>query len=244
MTPIGSDSEGTAMAIDVTFDVRSDAGGGDPDASSPTLLRYHHELWSKPLPSGRHFDLTPRTRKPFALLHESDLGSFHLTSDSVLPTFTRRPDMRAIVDALPRADIDAFNTITYTIGGMVLWPGNQIDRRWTINQARGCTGRIADRFDLTVECVRRHYRGEAHPLDATFDRYREFFDLFESFAGYVDFWLLDDLVGADGGVKFFLPSEDFTLPSVPRDIDDYLRYCERTIEFVMARNARIQRLAN
>jgi len=232
------------MTIDVAFDFRTDAGGGDPDASSPTLLRYHHLLWSKPLPSGKDFQLSPRSKKPYALLHASDLGTFHLTSDSVLPTFTRRPDMRGILDELPPEDIVALDTITYTIGGMVLWPGNQIDGKWTINQARGCTGRIADRFDLTIECVRRHYQGDTtHPLAATFDRYRDFFDLFCSFAGYVDFWLLDDLVDTDGCVKLFLPSEDFTLPSVPRTLDDYLAYCERTIEFVTARNKRIYELA-
>ena len=155
------------MAIDITFDFRTDATGRpDPDASSPTLLRYHHLLWSKPLPSGRALSNSPHgAQKPYALVHESDLGKFLLTSDSVLATFTRRPDMQAIIGQLPPADIDALNTITYTIGGMVLWPGNQIDGKWTINQARGCTGRIADRFDLTVECIRRHYEGDTtHPL--------------------------------------------------------------------------------
>ena len=234
------------MAIDINFDFRTDATGKnpDPDASSPTLLRYHRLLWSKPLPSGRLFELTPRIQTPYALLHHSDLGTFHLTSDAVLPTFTRRPDMQAIIGQQPPADIDALKAMTYTIGGMVLWPGNQIDRKWTINQARGCIGRIADRFDLTVECVRRHYDGDTtHPLAETFGRYRDFFDLFDSFAGYVDFWLLDDLVDTDGGVKLFLPSENFTLPSIPRSLDDYVAFCEHTIEFVMARNQRIHQLA-
>jgi hypothetical protein len=232
------------VAIDITFDFRTDAAGGDPDASSPTLLRYHHLLWSKHLPSGRPFHLTPRALKPYALVHESDLGHFYLTSDAVLATFTRRSDMQAIISQLPPAEIAALNTITYTIGGMVLWPGNQINRKWTINQARGCTGRIADRFDLTVECVRRHYEGDTtHPLADVFGRYGDFFDLFGSFAGYVDFWLLDDLVDADGGVKFFLPTDDFTLPPVPRTLPDYVAFCERTVAFVMARNERIRQLA-
>lgn len=47
----------------------------------------------------------------------------------------------------------------------------------------------------------------------------------------------------DGGVKFFLPSEDFTLPPVPRSVADYLAFCERTIDFVTARNERIRQLA-
>lgn len=202
-----SDERVEAVTIEIMFDFRTDAGGGnaDPDASSPTLLRYHQLLWSKPLRSGKHFELTPRERKPYALLHDSELGKFLLASDSVLPTFTRRPGMQAIIGQLPLADIDALNTITYTIGGMILWPGNQINGKWTINQARGCTGAIADRFDLTVECVRRHYEGDStHPLADTFGRYHDFFDLFGTFAGYVDFWHLDHLLDANGGVKFFL----------------------------------------
>jgi hypothetical protein len=217
-----------AVTIDITFDFRTDATGmnPDPDASSPTLLRYHHLLWSKPLPSGKQFELAPRSQKPYALLHDSELGKFLLTSDSVLATFTRRPDMQAIIGQLPPADIVALNTITYTIGGMVLWPGNQIDGKWAINQARGCTGSIADRFDLTVECVRRHYQGDTtHPLADSFGRYRDFFDLFGSFAGYVDFWLLDDrgcrrrreVLPALGGL---LPAVG---PSEPRRLPRLLR---------------------
>ncbi|WP_113903400.1 DUF6994 family protein [Brevibacterium celere] len=34
----------------------------------------------------------------------------------------------------------------------------------TINGARGLHPRIVDRFDLTLECIRRHYRGEPSPL--------------------------------------------------------------------------------
>lgn len=233
----------TLVPIDTSFDFRTDSGGRDPDSWSPTLQRYHHVLWSKDLPSGRRFELTPRARPPFALTHASDLGEFCLSSDSVLPTFTRREDMQAIVGSLPLADIEALNTITYTIGGMVLWPGAQIDRKWTINQARGCTRRIADRFDLTLECVRRHYAEDVdHPLADVFGRYRGFFDLFDDFDGYVEFWLLDDLVDEQRRVKFFLPSGGFTLPSIPRTADDYLRFCDATVEFVMARNDRIGRL--
>jgi hypothetical protein len=225
------------VALDINFDFRTDAAGKnpDPDASSPTLLHYHHLLWSKPLRSGRCFDLTPRRRRPFWLEHHSDLGDFYLTSDSVMATFTRRPDMLAIIGQLPPGEIDAFNSITYTVGGMILWPGNQIDGKWTINQARGCIARIADRFDLTVECVRRHYAGDnTYPLADVFGRYLDFFGLFGSFAGYLDFWLLDDLVDADGDVKLFLPSENFTFPPVPRSLADYLIFRQRTIKFVTA----------
>ena len=44
--------------IDTSFDVRTDAGGRDPDSYSSTLRRYHQRLWSKPLPGGTVFALT------------------------------------------------------------------------------------------------------------------------------------------------------------------------------------------
>jgi hypothetical protein len=68
--PVASDDGvgGGSCAIDITFDFRTDATGKnpDPDASSPTLLRYHHLLWSKPLPSGKPFELAlgARSRTP------------------------------------------------------------------------------------------------------------------------------------------------------------------------------------
>lgn len=41
----------------------------------------------------------------------------------------------------------------------MVFPGNRIDKKMTINQARGCHPRIRDRFDLTVEFIRLHCVG-------------------------------------------------------------------------------------
>ena len=134
--------------------------------------------------------------------------------------------------------------IAYTIGGMMVFPGNRIDGKWTINQARGCLRKISDRFDLTLECIRRHYVGQSSPLGETLARYRDFFALFENFSGYVDFFLLQDLVTDDcSAVTFFMPFDDFKTPSVPKDGDTYREYRRRTIEFIEARNRRIDRHA-
>ena len=46
------------MIIDTTFDFNTDANGGDPDSTSPTLRSYHKYLWSKPLPNGEMFELS------------------------------------------------------------------------------------------------------------------------------------------------------------------------------------------
>ena len=83
--------------------------------------------------------------------------------------------MRRITGLFAEEENEASRTIGYTIGGMMVFPGNRIDRKMTINGARGCNRKIADRFDLTLECIRRHYLVQRSPLGETLARYREFF---------------------------------------------------------------------
>lgn len=227
-----------ARVIDTGFDFRLDAGGKDPDSHSPTLRRYHQLLWSKPLPGGSEFNLSD-TKPGIYLHHESDLGEFFLSSDSVMQTFIRWPRLHGVTRLLSDAELEEFFTLGYTIGGMMIFPGTQIDRKWTINQARGCLRSISDRFDLTVESIRRHYAGEASPLSDTLHRYHDFFGLFADFRGYVEFFLLDDLVDSELRVRFFMPFDGFQLPAVPNEVETYREFRERSMDFIEARNARI-----
>jgi hypothetical protein len=229
------------MAIDITFDFRTDAGGRDPDSHSPTLRRYHRLLWSKSLPGGSSFDLSDTTPGVY-LHHRSSLGEFFLSSDSVIPTFTRWRALKPITEQLPESENEAFRTIGYTMGGMMVFPGNRIDGKPTINVARGFNRKISDRFDLTLECIHRHYLDRDSPLAATLSRHADFFALFGDFRGYVRFFLLDDLVTDDFGVKFFMPFDDFRPPSVPMDVATYKEYRRRSIAFIEARNHRIKHL--
>jgi len=232
------------MLIDTSFDFRTDTPAGkDPDACSPTLRRYHRFLWSKALPGGALFDLTDAKRGAY-LYHCSQLGRFSLCSDSVIPTFTRWGFAKAHPELYTDQENEAFMAMSYTIGGMMIFPGNRIRGKWTINQARGCLKKISDRFDLTVECIRRHYARQSSPLGETFARYHDFLALFGSFSGYVDFFLLQDLVTEDcAAVRFFMPFDDFTTPAVPEDDATYREYRHRSIGFIEARNRRIDRYA-
>ena len=229
------------MAIDITYDFRTDANGKDPDKHSPTLRRYHRLLWSKPLPSGAFFDLSDTTPGAY-LYHRSNIGEFFLTSDTVMPTYTNWRSLKPIAEQIPELESEAFDAIVYTMGGMMVFPGNQIDGKQTINGARGFTRAIADRFDLTLECIRRHYANLDSPLTSTLSRYADFFTLFVDFRSYVAFFLLDDLVTADFGVKFFMPFDNFLPPSVPGDVDTYKEYRRNSVEFIEARNHRIKQL--
>jgi hypothetical protein len=228
------------MTIDVWFDFRADTPlGKDPDTFSPTLGRYHQLLWSKPLPNGESFDLVA-SPPPVYLHHSSGLREFWLSSDSVIHTYTKWVSMRPIIEQLSEADNEAFRTIASTIGAMMVWPANKVDGKLTINSARGFIGKISDRFDLTLECVRRYYLGIISPLEPTLARYPEFFALFVDFHGFVEFFLLQDLVTDDHSrVKYFLPFDDFKPPAVPRDVPTYLAYRRSSVDFVEARNLRI-----
>lgn len=50
------------MKIDIKFNVYTDANGGDPDSTSPTLRSYHKMLWSKKLSNGETFELTDKKK--------------------------------------------------------------------------------------------------------------------------------------------------------------------------------------
>jgi hypothetical protein len=128
------------------------------------------------------------------------------------------------------------------MGGMTIFPYRPGE--WTINRERGCNPKIADRFDLTLECIRRHYLGQGSPLGETLARYCDFFALFGDFRGYVEFFMLQDLVTDDcSAVKFFMPFDDFKTPATLRDADTYKEYRRLSIEFIEARNRRMGRYA-
>ena len=63
------------LIIDTNFNFFSDANGGDPDITSPTLKKYHKLLWSKPLPNGKIFSLTNEHKGAY-LHYKSEQGEF------------------------------------------------------------------------------------------------------------------------------------------------------------------------
>jgi len=226
--------------IDIDFDFRSDTPPrGDPDVRSPTLRTYHSRLWSKPLPCGVTFSLVTTTPGVY-LHHKSGIGEWFMSSDSVIPDFTRSARISHVIEQIPLDERERFVRLSYTIGGMMIFPGNKIAGQMTINGARGCNYRIKDRFDLTMECIRRHYIDEESPLSDTLSRYGTFFRLFSDFRGYVDFFLLQDLVDDDySAVRFFTPFEDFHPWPVPGNVAEYRSYRDRAEAFLHARNHRV-----
>jgi len=227
--------------IDVEFRFNTDTPKGqDPDSHSPSLRRYHKNLWSKTLPNGRLFELVD-THPKIYLYHKSDMGEFFLNSDAITHSYRTTKRISQIIEQTPIEVINGLFDHGGTIGAYTIFPGNKIDNKMTINGARGCNPKILDRFDITLECIRRHYSDIESPLSTVFKRYSDFFALFLTFRGYVDFFFFQDLVTENySTVNFYLPYACFKDSPLPQSKDEYLNYQENVINFIRSRAKRIK----
>jgi hypothetical protein len=228
------------LPIDISFNFYSDSDGKDPDSYSPTLKKYHKLLWSKPLPNGKIFTLTDTDSSSY-LTYSSAQEVISLSSDSISNSYRDKKALASITSELSK-EVEEFRNIGSTIGGYILFPGKRIDEKMTINGARGFNAKIADRFDLTLECIRLHYTGAQNPLQEVLTQNSSFFKLFESFAGYVDFFLLQDLVSQNyESINFFTPIKQiFESSPLPATQAEYLQYMYGSTSFTTKRNERIK----
>lgn len=240
------------MKIDVSFDFTTDSpgywdafwdnrgglgvGNSDPDSVSKTLQKYHQTIWSKELPCGERMNLECGTG-PYYLTWKD----FRFGSDSILVSFRYekyREMIEKVEKAVPnyRAFVEDYIRKFYTIGGMIIFPKHA----GSINQIKGTNPQIKDRWDLTLECIRRYYLGEESPLYRTLCRDKEFFDLFVDFKGYVDYFFLQDCVSEDySAVRFWLGTGKFEEDPLPGTVEEYLRWIDAEMDFLKKRNDRI-----
>ena len=231
--------------INVDFNFFSEVREGqDPDSKSPTLKKYHKLLWSKPLPSGKIFDLKedpPELSKNY-LYHKSEVGYFVFGSDAITHSYRNHKKKKHITEQIPDEVNDLFKQGA-NIASYIIFPKNRINNGQTINMARGVNSLIDDRFDLTLECIKRLYKNLSSPLKNTLLKYKSFFDLFESFENYVEFFLLQDLIDSKkSSIKFYMPFDDFKTRPGFNKVKDYLYYKYKVIEFNNSRKDRIKSL--
>ena len=224
--------------IDVTFDFRSDTPKGkDPDKYSPTLKTYHQLLWSKALPNGDVMDLKKGKGLYYLTWKDFDFGS-----DSIIVEL-RYQRYKNIIDEVGRlvGDIEAYYEElvrrSYSIGGMIIFPKHTN----SMNQVRGKNALISDRWDLTLECIRRYYKGESSPLSQIIESDKAFFDLFVDFKGYVEYFFLQDCVSEDyATVDIWCGDTSFKKSGLPETVRDYLEFIRKEHEFLDKRNVRIK----
>lgn len=218
--------------IDIFFDAQTDSFGKDPDSASKTLKTYHQLLWSKPLPNGEELKLE---------MEKGNLkcGDMWFGCDSITASFLhyRFPLKEYVEKSIPNFFEFKREYLhkTYTIGGSIIFPM----LRWSMNQARGCSVKICDRWDLTLECIRRYYEGESSPLNKALSNSSAFFQMFENFKGYVDFFLLQDCVDENYNVKLWLNTPLFTSMPMPKNLEEYNDWINTQLDFVEKRGRRI-----
>ncbi len=240
--------------IDISFDFTTDSpgywdgfwkrndglgyGGSDPDVSSPTLQEYHRLLWSKQLPNGEMMKLE-KGNSGFDYLTWKD---FRFGSDSIIVGF-RYSKYRYMMDQVKERvnDFQAYYEDlirkSYSIGGTIIFPKHSS----SMNQNKGTNSLISDRWDLTLECIRRYYSGEDSPLYSVIVNDKGFFDLFVDFKGYVDYFFLQDVVSDDyKSVISWCGDYSFTESGLPKTIDEYFTFIGAEFDFLEKRNLRIK----
>ncbi len=242
--------------IDVTFDFTTDSpgywdgfweknaglgyGGSDPDNASPTMHRYHKILWSRPLPNGEVMDLKMGSG-PYYLTWKD----FRFGSDSIIVSF-RYQKYKYMMDQVAER-VGDFETYfedlirrAYTIGGTIIFPKHPS----SMNQNKGTNSLISDRWDLTLECIRRYYNGQDSPLYSTIVGDRKFYDLFIDFKGFVDFFFLQDCVSDDySQVDIWCEDAEFVEYGLPKTVDEYFEFINKEFIFLDKRNKRIAEFA-
>jgi hypothetical protein len=228
--------------IDIKFDFNNDTKCDDPDRDSYKLYEYHKLLWMKELPCGKKLNLDIICNSGRLLLKNNLYDNF--SSDRMFPhlvgTFNDRFN-----GWLTDVDIKELKYKVRTIGGHIIFPAHKRNGM-TINQVRGYNKvkEIADRFDLTLECIRLFYKDKniQSPLSEVLLRYEDFFYLFEDYYGYINFFLLQDFIEENGNVKFILPFDEFKRSPLPESIEEYRLYKNNIVNLINKRNERISRL--
>lgn len=239
--------------FDIAFDYLLDTTppGTDADSNSPRLKADHQLLWTKELCGGQLFELAvseiPKVRrKNYLMFEQTPDKSITFGSDAITNSYTRWVKPKALVEAKAQLNEEQkrrYFDPPYTIGSAMIWPVRGIHLP-TLNTARGMRAKIADRMDLTLECIRRHYAKEPDsPLADVITNYWDFFELFGTFEKFVEFFHFQDLVTPEGKIAFFLEEDDedkiFTRSGVPVTKDEYIRVREASLKFIALRGNRM-----
>ena len=217
-------------------------GGSDPDSRSKKLRDFHQLLWNKKLPNGQMMYLEKGTMSNYLIWNGMRFGS-----DSIVTQHRYKKCekvIREVENIVPNYKEYVIQVLreTYTIGGMIIFP----KIRNSMNQLRGTNPMIRDRWDLTLECIKRYYEqpdnteSNYNPLWNAINNSKNFFELFVDFQKYIEFFLLQDYLDSNGSVTLFFPHKSFCDDPLPKTAEEYIQNIEMQRNIVKKRNKRIQ----
>lgn len=165
--------------MDITFDYRKIKQNGswdDPDLVSEELKQAHKVLWSKQLPNGEISNLKEglvigyKNEREYLVLETSHV-KYKLTSDSMINSYLGGNVNRLgeTINLISDEEKIEFLRLGYTIGNFILFPGNQVSMMETINVKRQLV--YQDRFDFTLDAIRKYYLGENSALYECLSKY-------------------------------------------------------------------------
>lgn len=207
----------------------------DIDLHCRKIYEYHQRLWQKKLPNGANlkFQIKHKGGSFFLLDNKSGIS---FGSDSILHTYRhfKKGYIREVIEKFNVKETNKFYEEITSIGGYIIFP----KRINSLNQRRGTDALVKDRFDITLDSIRKYYQKDKldYPLKKVIEKDGEFFSWFMDFKSYVSFFYLDDLVNPKTDEILFF-SEDKPLP---RSKEGYLAYKDKVLFFLKNRNKRIK----
>lgn len=234
----------------------------DIDTYSQTLREYQACIYKKALQRHNNiiFDLKLGNNPEYdylywndSIYYGDDLAKSRFASDSIVNMQERYKPVRDndfvpdLTDEGIKRILKEYVKSASTIGGEIIFPKHPN----SINAARGRNPKIKDRFDLTLECIKRFYEQrdnqekEYNPLYDALKADEKFFDLFDDFGDYVEFFYLDGSYVQDGEIKFFIggkPNFDNNFTPLPTSLEEWEQLYKNQMACLAARNEKIAAL--
>ena len=242
--------------------IYNNAGLPDPDAFSEILYDYFAEIWNLNYPNSKVKKIW--NGNAWELIGIKD-NFLRLGTDSIMSIYWHRFNMREFIIKLIEGKKYDFQIFireylkkANTIGGFVLFPRHI----QSINQRRGTNSQIDDRFDLTLECIKRYYTNREksetesnyNPLSSVLKNDATFFDMFgkgeAGFKNYAEFFCLNESWVENGQVLNLMNNEpldnwDFKKEPLPQNLEEWWwKFYENIMSRLDARNEQIKNLIN
>ena len=240
----------------------------DPDVNSRKLYEAHIQFWNKRCEKYENINKIS-THGQCECELKIDNTDIILGSDSIMSIYWHRtygitPKIMKefnenISKFIKNTDYTSFIRKylrkSNTLGGFIVFPRHNN----SINQLRGTKSEINDRFDLTLECIKRYYNQEKenNPLYDVLEHNSVFFNMFGSFENYINFSCLGPWVNENYQVVDVFNSDDKKIkllsdwdgktcdfPNTECKASDWWRFYNNMMKHLEERNDKINEIMN